>query len=709
MNIKRTVDSLVAASAAKDWANVSRLVLGLDQALKKPQGTLDLGDGFRLLEALGEAYRFGAFNDASSGMTAGAEKIIDTLLEAARSGTHDPSHFRRTFDELHALLADPAVRVEPENGQNKMLDLLGELKDLRAFDLLARLCDRLMTRGDERSIVRIHYAQSLIEKDCIHAAITVLGTLLNRPGLETALREKAQGMLGRAHKQIYVNHAGNGTNTGLPVNIREALRESIRSYGAVFDRQKPTETENSRWAAVNLAGVLHLAEQDGIPPPVGTTDTVVGISTALVAKFGDDKDLQELAQKGAARFAKSDTEAFKKSTTEAWKAVTLAESYMAVGDWQKAAVYFGVFAQHPSTTAFQLAGTIRQLEQVWRIRPDNDRPGQVLNAMRTRLLELQNGAIDLAPAEARALQKQLSESDTTAKAIFESVLGGAGGPSKLVWWEKGLQRARSVARINNLDNNTVGTGFIVRGSDLDPKLGSELLLLTNNHVVGTVEYPYYEYARRACLFGPEARIAFDLEDDRANREPMECDVLWTSPTTALDATLLRIKDRNNALRRLEDLRYLPLADGPPRVLTTDKHVDGDPKPVERPSQVLIIGHTGGDDLHISWRNNEVVSKGCRIELQGQERTPKILEPEHEFLHYTAPTRRGNSGSPVFEEAYWNVVALHHRGETSEALHDNEGAASSAPIRSNKPYKANEGILITSIRKAVQKAQLPPRA
>jgi V8-like Glu-specific endopeptidase len=60
------------------------------------------------------------------------------------------------------------------------------------------------------------------------------------------------------------------------------------------------------------------------------------------------------------------------------------------------------------------------------------------------------------------------------------------------------------------------------------------------------------------------------------------------------------------------------------------------------------------------------------------------------VHYRAPTDSGSSGSPVFEDAGWRVVALHHAGGRGIPKLDGRGT-----------YDANEGISIAAIRQAVR--------
>ena len=65
------------------------------------------------------------------------------------------------------------------------------------------------------------------------------------------------------------------------------------------------------------------------------------------------------------------------------------------------------------------------------------------------------------------------------------------------------------------------------------------------------------------------------------------------------------------------------------------------------------------------------------------------------VHYFAPTEGGNSGSPVFDDSGWRVIALHHSGGNFGMPRLN-GAAGT--------YAANEGLALFQITAAVRAAR-----
>jgi V8-like Glu-specific endopeptidase len=109
-------------------------------------------------------------------------------------------------------------------------------------------------------------------------------------------------------------------------------------------------------------------------------------------------------------------------------------------------------------------------------------------------------------------------------------------------------------------------------------------------------------------------------------------LLWTSPKTELDATLLEIES-------------LPEKAAPPPLALELPSKKGEN------SRVNIIGYPSCRDLQVSLQDNKIV---------------KVKDP---YIHYKTPTDPGSSGSPVFDQS-WNLVALHHAASYGKGA--NEG-------------------------------------
>ena len=128
--------------------------------------------------------------------------------------------------------------------------------------------------------------------------------------------------------------------------------------------------------------------------------------------------------------------------------------------------------------------------------------------------------------------------------------------------------------------------------------------------------------------------------------------VWTSPDEKLDATFVTLKSL------------------PPRSCAAGPR-SGMVKMKAPPARVYVIGHPKGGDLAISLQDNRMVD--CNELL----------------VQYRAPTEVGSSGSPVFEDTDWNVIALHHSGSKFAKKLTGPGM-----------HPANEGILIQVLRQAI---------
>src|SRR6187401_59922 len=113
-----------------------------------------------------------------------------------------------------------------------------------------------------------------------------------------------------------------------------------------------------------------------------------------------------------------------------------------------------------------------------------------------------------------------------------------------------------------------------------------------------------------------------------------------------------------------------------------------PAGAARAPRVYVIGHPGGRDLAFSFQDNE---------LLGHEGPPSGKPPLEGVcrVHYRAPTEGGSSGSPVFNDNAWAVIALHHMGGELGMPHLNGEAGS---------YAANEGISMQSIAEAISQSR-----
>jgi V8-like Glu-specific endopeptidase len=148
---------------------------------------------------------------------------------------------------------------------------------------------------------------------------------------------------------------------------------------------------------------------------------------------------------------------------------------------------------------------------------------------------------------------------------------------------------------------------------------------------------------------PEAaRVVFEA----SGSEYFFSTLVWSSPPEELDATFLILESLG------KNAEFCPLA--PPA-----EQFDIVKKP-----RVYVIGYPLGGGLSISLQDSS------------------WLDTDGRLLHYRTPTEPGSSGSPVFDQQYWTLIALHHAGESDMPR-----------LRGSGKYEANEGIAITAIQRA----------
>jgi len=200
------------------------------------------------------------------------------------------------------------------------------------------------------------------------------------------------------------------------------------------------------------------------------------------------------------------------------------------------------------------------------------------------------------------------------------------------WLQKAIEASRSICKVQV--QNSSGTGFILNGG----------YLLTNNHVVGTPDQ-----AEKATIIFNFKR-GLDGQPKSIIEYYLDNSTFVTSLPGDFDYTLVKIKDHDG---QLADWGHLTL--------------ERQEKP-KKDEYVNIIQHPDGGRMKIALPD-------------------KIIGQLNQHLFYLADTKRGSSGSPVFNQD-WKVTALHHAGKnTGEKFQINEAG--------DKAY-SNRGILIKNI-------------
>ena len=506
-------------------------------------------------------------------------------------------------------------------------ELLELLRGSRHFEALSVLADVLIRMGRDELVVSRQYAQGLIDQGLLIAAREVLGGVIRRATDDPTEYSETRGLMGRLNKQIYVDARGRPSDLA-----RRALRQAIASYREVYDE----DPQKHLWHGVNLIALMHRARADGIaikglPNPAVLANTIV-----------------EAVRNPQGR------------TVEAWDYGSAAEACIALGDWDAATHWLEQYVADQSTDRFALAGTLRQLTEVWRFTAETPEAGQLVVALSGALLKSRDGRLELT---ARQLQHTAAALDNPGPRL-ERVLGTV-GLQTITWLRAGMERARSVALIRGPGGRGIGTGFLVRGGDLHPALGDELVVVTNAHVVS-------ELQDDSGIEPDQALITFDAQNGTAGTQAYYRvqKLLWGSPKQHLDTSLLRLDPA------VQSIAPCPIAKSLP--------------PLNNDQRVYVIGHPKGGELSFSLQDNEL------LDHEGPP-AGAPSQPERCLIHYRAPTEPGSSGSPVFNEAPdWQVIGLHHAGgEYVRKLNGRSGT-----------YAANEAIWIQSIAKAMAANFIP---
>lgn len=479
--------------------------------------------------------------------------------------------------------------------------ILQTLRRKRHFLLLQQVADALIQSGTDEPTIRRQYAQALLDQGILEAAVAVLERLLSQTAGRGHEDAEARGLLGRAYKQMFL-----ATAPGSRDHRRRYLDRAIRRYLEVY------RESGSLWHGINAVALLDRARREGIDLPDATAADPAPIAAEILAAVDERGDAADRWDHGTA--------------VEACIALDCPDDALRRLDTYLAA----------GPDAFEVASTLRQLQQVWDLDAETA-PGTHLIPVLKATLLAREGTEDVAigPAELSTATLDRISDD----AGFEKVLGTERFDS-LMWFRTALRRCHAVARIEDPIDGGIGTGFLVRGPDLHPSLPATVLL-TNAHVVAPDDPPALIPERALVTF---RALAGETEPRHVVR------LLWTSPPQELDATILELDGIP------DEAEPCPVATRRPLLGT------------QPPPQTYIIGHpSGGEQVMLSIRDN------------------LLLDADERRVHYRTPTLAGSSGSPVFNRA-WELIALHHAGLTRmPRLNGQDGT-----------YPANEGIWIDQI-------------
>ena len=266
----------------------------------------------------------------------------------------------------------------------------------------------------------------------------------------------------------------------------------------------------------------------------------------------------------------------------------------------------------------------------------------------------------------RAVQDVASSESLDQVSAQERIIGFANEMQAVSFLTRGVRAAATVARISLSENGREvpqGTGSLV----------SPRLLLTNNHVL-----PDIATAQDAII---EFRAEVEIENTPSIPTRFRLDPGAFFVTDAhLDFTVVLVAPDSSG--------------------RTPAEVSGGWNTLIPQQGKIVIGESMNIVGHPMGRLKEISIRENRLELQLDD-----------FLHYTADTQPGNSGSPVFNDQ-WEVVALHHQSVPRTDEHGRPLRKDGTVWRAGDgddaiDWVANEGARISVILKHLAGVQLDP--
>ncbi len=274
---------------------------------------------------------------------------------------------------------------------------------MRAFAELAKLGDRLIALGARDPEIRKLTAQGLIDSGHPHAALGALEELFSLTPPDQRQYFDGLGLAGRAYKQVYADVSPRYRTVSTNRALRDTLANSALRYERGYLKSRSGANPNRgdwTYTGINLVAVLERAKRDGIRVDAGVDAD--DVSREIIDAFGPQGE----------------------TANNAWDFATLGEAYVARKDWANAEQWLRRYAEHKDVNAFQLGGTIRQLEEIWQLDPADEAQGRILYLLKARLLDKDGGELIVSTGERSQLLQAATPRPATWRPIFRT-----GGPS----------------------------------------------------------------------------------------------------------------------------------------------------------------------------------------------------------------------------------------------------------------------------------------
>ena len=465
------------------------------------------------------------------------------------------------FDNVGRLCQQLTVHLQHRNSpypDTNADSILETLQRKRMFSEMLCVADLFIRSGSTDLKIKRRYAQALIDSGHYGAAESVLTQLTHE--CSTACNDKelaeAQGLLGRLHKQTYVNAASHGQPPGQWAE--QSLKRSFDYYHAVY-----ANDDTKIWQGINAVAIWHRAKKEGIDLPV--TDMSAELSRILDSIGEPDAD-------SAASNAKKQT--------DMWTMATAAEACVARADYQSALGWLDKYidekhVHEKRSDAFEIGSTLRQFQEVWQLDDNNTEQSRILQVLRAALLKREGGSIPLDNPQADLQTIDGLLEDKAFEAVF-----GQERFKNLRWLKRGFERAQGVCKITDRFGEAFGTGFVMQSEDLHLSGPSRLVVLTNAHVVSND--PTEQRGEPKAKSPETVKVQFEASDDPECAYDVER-ILATSPRHELDFSILALRDSIPFHNPYPLAHALPL--------------------VGEDQRIYLIGHPRGGQLSFSLYDN----------------------------------------------------------------------------------------------------------
>lgn len=536
------------------------------------------------------------------------------------------------------------------------------LNDHLHYDLTLELTAAWSGKRFDLRVAR-RRAQALINRRRLDEAETLLELALERAGdfapvlsadsLEAEIAE-LRGLHARIPKDRFVREYERRGDPDAEPN--EALERSLLDRAIERSVALYRSNVQASWHGVNAIALLcrRARERGEAECPEATAianELVPAIRATLKAHHCEreaiDEEYSRIKRDGGTwtfwqtrhnRWLKSDGDLH-------WLLASASEASLALPDGGRdAELWLYRFIVDPRTKPFDLASYERQLREIWQA-TEGERsrscPSRLVTIL-ARHIRTTTRSITLSRSEAQ----QLRDGDRSLEKNFSGE-----GQFSIARIRDMLGLCASIGRVRKRGGDFVGTGFLIDLKSLLPQHESEIVFVTNAHVISA---DYRGAARPA-----DAEISFELAEPSNAQIFSVAEILFYSEPGVLGVKLPTLDALDLCVVRL---------DPPPRGYAGLRIAESLPERGPR-TRAYVIGHPLARSMQVSLHDSALLD---------YDDLPRLI-------HYRTPTEPGSSGSPVFDEE-WKVIAVHHAGRGDAPRLNGAGF-----------YEANEGVALCALR------------